>query len=46
MLKNEKDMEVNNKEMSSIMKKELNMSYRKIKDITKHSNSEKNLVLR
>ena len=46
MLKNEKDIEVNNKEMSSIMKKELNMSYRKIKDITKHSNSEKNLVLR
>jgi hypothetical protein len=46
MFKNEKDIEVNNKEMSSIMKKELNMSYRKIKDITKHSNSEKNLVLR
>ena len=46
MFKNEKDIEVNNKEISSIMKKELNMSYRKIKDITKHSNSEKNLVLR
>ena len=46
MLKNEKDIEVNNKEMSSIMKKELHMSYRKIKDITKHSNSEKNIVLR
>lgn len=46
MIKNEKDIEVNNKEMSSIMKKELNMRYRKIKDITKNSNSEKNQVLR
>ena len=46
MLKNEKDMEVNNKEMASIMKKDLNMSYRKIKNIKKNSNSERNLVLR
>ena len=46
MFKNEKDIEVKDKEMASIMKKDLNMSYRKIKDITKHSNSENNLILR
>ena len=43
---NEKHMEIKYREMASIMKQELNMSFKKIKEVTKHSNSEKNLVLR
>ena len=46
IFKNEKHMEVKQREMSAIIKNELRMSYRKIKEISKHSNSEKNLVLR
>ena len=39
-------MDIKYREMASIMKKELGMSFRKIKEISKHSNSEKNHVLR
>lgn len=39
-------MEVKQREIASIMKKNLNMSYRKIQTVTLRTNSEKNLVLR
>ena len=39
-------MEVKHKEMASIMKKNLGMSYKKIHPVTLRTNSERNLVLR
>ena len=39
-------MEVKHKEMASIMKKDLGMSYRKIQPVTLRTNSERNLVLK
>ena len=45
-LKEEKGMEVKYREMASIMKKDLNMSFRKIQAVSVRTNSEKNLVLR
>jgi hypothetical protein len=37
---------VSEKQVRSVMKEELGMSYRKIKTVSLHSNSEKNLILR
>ena len=42
----EKQMEVKYRELASIMKQDLNMSFKKIKTVTLRTNSEKNLVLR
>ena len=45
-LKAERNIEVKQKEIRSIMRKDLNMSYRKIQAVTVRTNSEKNLILR
>ena len=39
-------MEVKQRKIATIMKEDLNMSYRKIQTVTVRTNSEKNLVLR
>ena len=46
IMRKEKNVKVKQKELSSIMKNQLGMSYRKIKMITLKTNSERNLVLR
>ena len=45
-LKEETDIEVKYRQMASIMKHDLEMSYRKIQTVSLRTNSEKNLVLR
>ena len=45
-LKEEKGMEVKYRETASIMKKDLDMSFKKIQEVSLRTNSEKNLVLR
>ena len=42
----DKNLKVKQKEIADVMKKDLNMSYRKIQTVTLRTNSEKNLVLR
>jgi hypothetical protein len=45
-LTNEHYIKTTEQEVRDVMKRELGMSYRKIKQVSLHSNSEKNLVLR
>ena len=39
-------LEVKPHEVRDVLKKDFNMSYRKIKEVSTHINSEKNLILR
>ena len=45
-LKSERNISVKQKKIANIMKRDLNMSYRKIQTVTVRTNSEKNLVIR
>jgi hypothetical protein len=45
-IKEKQDEDVSKKQILNVMKKDCELSYRKIKRISVHSNSEKNLVLR
>jgi hypothetical protein len=42
----DKDIKTTAEEVRDVMREELGMRYRKIKTVSLHSNSEKNLVLR
>ena len=46
ILKEKVNLKVKNKDIITIMKEKLGMSYRKIKPMSLHANSQKNLVLR
>ena len=46
LLKTEKNIDIKQRYIATIMKQDLNMSYRKIQTVTIRTNCEKNLVLR